>query len=122
MKRILVVLFHVSIVFTGLFLHSWKTASAAALSPHQAHSACGNWTVASSPNPGTGSNFLNGVAAVAPGNIWAVGSYGNGSGSSPLIEHRSKSRWMVVSSPSIAGSLSGIAAIAGNNIWAVGEN
>ncbi len=122
MKRILVVIFLAAIVLTGLFLHSWKTASAATLSMHQAHSTCGTWTVASSPNPGTGSNFLNGVAAVAPGTIWAVGSYGNGNGSSPLIERRSKSRWAVVSSPNVAGSLTGIAAIAGNNVWAVGEN
>jgi len=122
MKRILVVIILAAIVLTGLFLHPWKTASAAASPTHQTHSACGKWTVASSPNPGTDTNFLSGVAAVAPGNIWAVGSYSNGSASSPLIEHRSKSRWTVVSSPNIAGSLSGIAAIAANNIWAVGEN
>ena len=122
MKRILVIMVLASVVLTGLFLHSWKTAAAAALSPQQTHSACGNWTAVSSPNPGTSSNFLNGVAAVAPGNIWAVGSYGNGNGGFPFIEHLSHGRWTVVSSPSVAGSLSGIAAIAGNNIWAVGEN
>ena len=122
MKRILVILFLVSIVLTGLFLYSWKTASAAALSPQQAHSACKTWTALASPNPGTGSNSLSGVAAVGPGNIWAVGSYSNGSGGFPLIEHRNHGRWTVVSSPGVAGSLSGIAAIAGNNMWAVGEN
>jgi len=122
MKRILVIIILASIVLTGLFLHSWKTAAAAALSAQQAHSACKTWTALASPNPGTGSNFLNGVAAVAPGNIWAVGSYSSGSGGFPLIEHLNHGRWTVVASPNVAGSLSGIAAIAGNNIWAVGEN
>jgi hypothetical protein len=122
MKRIFGVIFLACIVLTGLFLHPWKTASAAIVSTHGRSSTCGSWTVASSPNPGTSSNTLGGVAAVATGNIWAVGSYSNGSGGFPLIEHRSNFKWTVVSSPSIAGSLSGIAAIAANNIWAVGEN
>ena len=121
MKRIFVVIFLVSVVLSGLWLHSWKTASAA-VSTQQGYSSCGKWTVVSSPNPGTGTNSLSGVAAVATGNVWAVGSSGNSSGSSPLIVHRSHSRWVVVSSPALAGSLSGIAAIAANNIWAVGEN
>ena len=121
-KRIVVVIFLASVVLSGLFLHSWKTASAASIPTHQRHSLCGNWSVVSSPNAGTSTNGLSGVAAVATGNVWAVGSYGNGSGGFPLIEHRSHAQWTVVSSPTIAGSLSGIAAIAGNNIWAVGEN
>ncbi len=122
MKRILVIIILAFTVLTGLFLHSWKTAAAAEKEPQQVRSVCGNWTAVSSPNPGTSSNFLNGVAAVAPGNIWAVGSYSSGSGGFPFIEHLTRGRWTVVSSPNIAGSLSGIAAIASNNIWAVGEN
>ena len=122
MKRILVIIVLSFVVLTGLIFHSWKTASASALATQQAHSACKGWSAVHSPNPGTGSNFLNGVAAVAPGNLWAVGSYGNGNGGFPLIEHLSHGAWKVVSSPSVAGSLSGIAAIAANNIWAVGEN
>ena len=122
MKRILVVILLVSIVCTGLFLHSRKMVSAAALSPHVASGGCGSWTAPGSPNPGTGSNSLSGVAAVATGNVWAVGSYSNGNGSFPLIEHRVNFGWTVVSSPAVAGSLVGVAAIASNNIWAVGEN
>lgn len=118
MKRIFVIIFLASLVLSGLFLYPWRTASAAILPEHQ---RCGSWTVVSSPNPGISAS-LGGVAAVKSDNIWAVGSYGNGSGSFPLIEHRGHSHWTVVSSPHIAGSLSGIAAIAGNNIWAVGEN
>jgi hypothetical protein len=122
MKRIITVILLAFIVLTGLFLHAWKTASAAAPTAHQQNSSCSSWTVVSSPNPGTSTNFLNGVATIGADNLWAVGSYSNGSGSFPLIEHRSKSKWTVVSSPNIAGSLSAIAAISANNIWAVGEN
>jgi len=122
MKRILVVILLVSIVPTGLFLRSWKAASAVASPTNQHKSSCRTWTVVISPNPGSSTNFLNAVAAVRTGNVWAVGSYGDGNGSFPLIEHWSKSHWRVVSSPNIAGSLSGVAAIAANNIWAVGEN
>lgn len=117
MKRILVVIFLVSIVSTGLFLRE-RMADAAVLSMHQLKSSCSIWTVVTSPNPGSSTNFLNAVTAVQTGNVWAVGSYGT----SPLIEHWSKSQWVVVSSPTIAGSLSGAAAIAANDIWAVGEN
>jgi len=37
------------------------------------------WSVSSSPNPGAGGNFLDGVSG-ARGNsqVWAVGSYNNG--------------------------------------------
>ena len=124
MKRIFVILILASIVLTGLILHPWKGASAAGILPaHQRNSGCtGNWTAVTSPNPGTSYNTLGGVAAVAVGDIWAVGSYGNGSGSFPLIEQRVHFKWTVVSSPTIAVSLSGIAAVTANNIWAVGEN
>src|SRR5215467_13238495 len=108
MKRILVIIFLASLILGGLLLYPWKTASAAILPAHERHSSCGGWTVVSSPNPGTSAN-LSGVAALKTGDIWAVGSFGNGSGSFPLIEHRGHSRWTVVSSPHIAGSLSGIA-------------
>lgn len=121
MKRILVIIFLSFTVLSALFLHSWKTASAAPAS-QRVPSTCKGWSALSSPNPGTSSNSLSGVAAVAPGNAWAVGSYSNGSGGFSLIEHLNHGRWTVVSSPSVAGSLAGIAAIASNNIWAVGEN
>ena len=128
MKRILTIILLTSIVLTGLFLYSWKAASAAALPIHQAfpahqrNNACGSWTVVTSPNPGSSTNSLNGVATISVGNAWAVGSYGNGSGSFPLIEYWNNARWSVVSSPNIAGSLAGVAALSSGNVWAVGEN
>lgn len=91
---------------------------------HARNAACKGWATVASPNPGTSSNFLNSVSALSASNIWAVGSYGNGNGSFPLIEHRNGSKWTVVSSPTIKGgsaySLNGVVALAANNVWAVG--
>ena len=111
------------VALATLFLTGW-TGAAAAIPTQHTHNAssCGAWSQVASPNVGTSYNVLNGVAAISAHNVWAIGAYGNGNGSSPLIEHWSKSKWTVVSSPNIAGSLAGIAAIAANNIWAVGEN
>src|SRR5712691_5470186 len=121
MKRIFILIFLTAIVLPGLFLHSGKTASVGILPMRHRDTSCGPWTVVSSPNPGSSINFLNAVAAIGTGNAWAVGSYGNGTGSFPLIEQWSNSRWTVISGPAIAGSLAGVAAIAAHNIWAVGE-
>ena len=122
MKRIFILIFLTTIVLPGLFLHSWQIDSAGILPMHHRDTPCGTWTVVSSPNPGSSANFLSAVAAIGTGNAWAVGSYGNGNGSFPLIEHWGNSQWTVISDPSISGSLAGVAALAANNIWAVGEN
>ena len=122
MKRIFILICLTTLALTGLFQHSWQTASAGILPMHHRDTSCGIWTVVSSPNPGSSTNSLRAVVAIGTGNAWAVGSYGNGNGSFPLIEHWSNSQWTVISGPSIPGSLAGVAAIAANNIWAVGEN
>ena len=91
---------------------------------HARNAVCKGWATVASPNPGTSSNFLNGVSALSASNIWAVGSYGNGNGGFPLVEHWNGSKWTVVSSPTIKGgsaySLNGVVALAANNVWAVG--
>ena len=111
------------VALAALFLPGWTGASAAIPAQHiHSTGSCGAWSQVAGPNVGTSYNVLNGVAAISAHDVWAVGAYGNGNGSLPLIERWSKSKWMVVSSPNIAGSLAGIAAIAANNIWAVGEN
>ena len=111
------------VALATLFLTGLTGASAAVPTQHTHNNgSCGAWSQVASPNAGTSYNVLSGVAAISAHNVWAVGAYGNGNGSLPLIEHWSKSKWTVVPSPNIAGSLAGIAAIAANNIWAVGEN
>src|SRR5207248_3811435 len=77
-----------------------------------------NWSVVSSPNPGSGLDFLFGVAAVSASNVWAVGY-----NQQTLIEHWNGSNWSIVSSPSPgsgANFLFGVAAVSQTNAWAVG--
>ena len=38
-----------------------------------------NWSAVSSPNMNAGRNLLTGVAAIAPNDVWAVGTFVNGS-------------------------------------------
>ena len=47
------------------------------------------WSQIPSPNPGgsANDNFLYGVAATSPANIWAVGSYFNGTATETLALH-----------------------------------
>jgi hypothetical protein len=83
------------------------------------------WSTVSSPDLGTGNNYLSGVAAVSASDIWAVGIYGptsSGPGQT-LIEHWNGTTWEVVSSPD-AGSddnqLISVAAVSASDVWAVG--
>src|SRR5437764_621866 len=55
------------------------------------------WSVVSSPNVGTSSNVLNGVAVVSANDVWAVGYYSGGT----LIEHWDGTSWSVVPSPNV---------------------
>jgi len=47
----------------------------------------GHWSVDPAPNPGSGSNILEGVSTVR-GQLWAAGVYDTGGSRLPLIEHR----------------------------------
>src|SRR2546421_12759221 len=55
-----------------------------------------SWSVVQSPNVGTSSNDLNGVAVVSSSNVWAVGEDNT---NQALIEQWNGSSWKVVSSP-----------------------
>jgi hypothetical protein len=85
-----------------------------------------NWSVVSSPNPGsTNGGVLYAVGAVSASDIWAVGvSNYNGNPQKTLIEHWNGTNWSVVTSPNPGGSpttkLAGIAVVSANDIWAVG--
>ncbi len=81
----------------------------------------GKWSIVSSPNIGSDSNYLTGVAAVSTSNVWTVGTYMGSK--KTLIEHWNGQSWSIVSSPNIGSDvnyLAGIAAVSANNIWAVG--
>jgi hypothetical protein len=88
------------------------------------------WKVASSPNPDAAfRSVLNGVVAVSPNDVWAVGSNlsfpsGPEAQTETLIEHWNGAQWSIVPSPSVSSTsytLSSVAAVAPNNIWAVGS-
>lgn len=83
-----------------------------------------NWTVVSSPNPGPSDNRLQGVAAVAANDAWAVGAYLGNGGDQALILHWDGVSWAVVPGP-FSGTryteLIGVTAVAANDVWAVGS-
>jgi hypothetical protein len=82
------------------------------------------WSVVSSPSPGTNGNELSAVAAVSANDVWAVGNFGNNNSlGMTLIEQWNGTQWSVVSNPnpgSFADGLSGVAVVSANDIWAVG--
>ena len=63
-----------------------------------------SWATVPSPNSGTGSNELTGVAALGQNDVWAVGYRLVTSGDIPvaktLVMHWDGTAWWVVSSPS----------------------
>jgi hypothetical protein len=90
--------------------------------------ACGSgWQLVRSPNPRENHDFFNGVAAVAPDDVWAVGGRDELSRDHPhdhtLIEHWDGTRWSIVKSPNASGAsrLDAIAAVGPDDIWAVGQ-
>ena len=89
------------------------------------------WTIvpgAFIPPPGPGrahrSTGLNGVAALSPSNVWAVGrAEFEDFSRHTLIEHWNGNAWKLVDGPTSPSTrLNGIAALRASNIWAVGVN
>src|SRR5205823_4438262 len=59
-----------------------------------------SWAVAASPNPSGSLQYLFGIAAVSPTDIWAVGVYDPTPSSSwTLILHWDGNQWSQISSP-----------------------
>jgi hypothetical protein len=85
------------------------------------------WSVVSSPNVGTGSNYLASVTVVSANDIWAVGNYVNsGNVNKTLIEQWNGTGWKVVHSPN-AGTgnniLNGVTNVPSTSqVWAVGAH
>src|SRR5207237_1150006 len=83
-----------------------------------------SWHIVSSPNQGTGDNFLQGVGVVSANDVWVVGYYFNGSVKQTLVEHWNGTAWSVVASPNITTTannfLQGVAVVSANDVGAVG--
>jgi hypothetical protein len=83
-----------------------------------------SWTIVPSPSPGL-SDYLYGVSAAAPGDVWAAGDYsppGN-QGLQPLYLHWDGTSWQHVDGGSISffgGVIYGITATSPSDVWAVG--
>lgn len=82
-----------------------------------------SWTIVRSPDIGTGDNYLSGIAALGPRNVWAVGRARVGSRFVPLALHWNGRAWSARTLPA-AGTgdnvLNGVTAAAGG-LWAVGS-
>jgi len=64
---------------------------------------------------------LNGVAAVSPSNVWAVGYSGLWPNEKILIVHWNGQRWTQIASPKpVYGDIFGIDAVSADDIWLVG--
>jgi hypothetical protein len=57
------------------------------------------WKLIPTPDVGAGDGFLSGVAAVGPGDVWAVGWTAHGDSLQPLVEHWDGRTWSVVPGP-----------------------
>ena len=79
------------------------------------------WSVVPTPTLRSG-GFIDGVAAVASNDVWAVGGEGSLTPFQPLIEHWNGTSWSKIPSPPLSngGFLNGVTAISSNDIWAVG--
>lgn len=85
------------------------------------------WSVVPSPSPAADNNYLYGVVALSPSDVWAVGYYRFPTPAlvdKTLILHWDGGAWTQVTSPNVGTSdnnLYAIAALAPDNIWAVGH-
>jgi hypothetical protein len=52
------------------------------------HGTGGQWSLDTTPDPGTGSNGFAGISAVPGGGVWAVGATSNKGNNSTLIAYR----------------------------------
>ena len=82
------------------------------------------WTIVSSPNPHPIRNYLAGLAATGPADLWAVGyvtDYGANTYQT-LIEHWDGTSWTLAASPrpGRSSTLEGIGAVGPGDVWAVG--
>jgi len=88
--------------------------------------ACGlAWRLLDAAKPSPIYNELHGVVAIAPDNVWAVGTLGEELAALTLVEHWDGKSWTQVDSPSVDGFSNHLYSVAGrsaNDIWAVGAH
>ncbi|MBC7772936.1 MAG: hypothetical protein H7210_10610 [Pyrinomonadaceae bacterium] len=91
-----------------------------------ASAQCGDWSIVSTPSPGTQNNLLVDVAATRPYLAIAVGNYaGGGSAPQPLIVLWKGSAWSQFPLPNTAGlgtfpQVEGVGRTPNGDLWVVG--
>jgi hypothetical protein len=102
----------------GYYINAGNTRQTLAL-----HWTGAAWAVVATPNVGPGDNVLYNVTAVAPNDVWAVGSRVSGQNQKQtLIVHWNGAAWSIVASPNPGSfnELFAVAARTATDIWAVG--
>jgi hypothetical protein len=83
------------------------------------------WSVVSSPNSGTQSNYFNGITCSSASDCWAAGYDGVNGSYQTLTEHWDGTSWSIVTSLNPGGSnnnvLNGVACSSASLCWAVGD-
>lgn len=81
-----------------------------------------SWTSQAVPQVGSGTNMLRAVSALSPSDVWAVGSYEEGTETRALVLHFNGVRWSHVPTPTtdVSEDLNGVAAATASSAWAVG--
>ena len=107
-----------SLVTAGLVVAPGAAAAPAA--------SCELWTGVPPPSPGASENELDGMRALGPCNVWAVGFYQNVTNGQilSLAEHWNGTAWKVMPTPSPDSDrnvLSAVGAATINDAWAVGQ-
>jgi hypothetical protein len=90
-----------------------------------ASGAAGDWSIVSSPNIATESNYLQAVTCVSASECWAVGySFNDNFIAQTLIERWDGTSWAIVSSPNTStmqtNLLFGVTCVSASECWAVG--
>lgn len=84
------------------------------------------WSTVTTPSipPGPGRNYLYGVSATAPDDVWAVGSIQSNTGEHAITLHWDGSAWSISTIVNLNNNgsvLRGVVAIASDDVWAVGR-
>ena len=79
------------------------------------------WSTVPSANTSTAeSNYVFGMAEIAPNDVWAVGQ-SRSPLDTPMTEHWDGTTWTLVPTPPVAtGRLTAVSGTASNDVWAVG--
>ncbi len=82
------------------------------------------WSIVTSPSPGTKENILSALTINSTTDIWAVGYFNDGQ-EKTLAEHWDGSRWSVSTTPNPTGFansiLKSVQVVSAKDMWAVGD-